>query len=261
MAISRRIKRVIFAILGLIVVVVATPVIAFAITMAGDSPIVDGAALGEHGKQIKDGFVSVGVIDTGSGTVALIDCGDDKQAKAVIAELDRRKLGKDAVKAVFLTHGHGDHTGGCAAFPKAEVYAMAAEKDLIEGRAKSKGPMTKLMGAKDSGLRVTHPLADGDDTVLGDVHITSFALPGHTAGSAVYLIDGVLYFGDGASANKDGKVTPAKYLFSDDQQQDITSLKSLEQKLEPRAAEIKTLEFAHTGTLSGFEPLRAFAKN
>jgi len=144
-------------------------------------------------------------------------------------------------------------------FSKADVYAMAAEKDVIEGRAKTKGPAPKMMGAHDSGVRVSHPLQDGEVVTVGDVLVTAFALPGHTAGSAVYLIDGVLYFGDGASATKDGKVTPAKYLFSDDQKQDIASLETLEKKLEPRAAEIKTLEFAHTSTLTGFEPLRAFA--
>jgi glyoxylase-like metal-dependent hydrolase (beta-lactamase superfamily II) len=258
---SRRIKRVIFSIIGVVVVIVATPVIAFMITMAGDSSIKDGQALGTRGKQIKDGFVSAAVIDTGSGTIALVDCGDDKQAKAIMAELASRKLDKDAVRAVFLTHGHADHAGGCAAFPKAEIYAMAAEKDLIEGRASGHGPVTRFFPAKDSGVKVTHPLADGDDVTVGDVHVTAFALPGHTAGSAVYLIDGVVYFGDGASANKDGKITPAKYLFSDNQAQDIVSLMALEYKLEPRAAEIKTLEFAHTGTLQGFEPLRTFAKN
>jgi glyoxylase-like metal-dependent hydrolase (beta-lactamase superfamily II) len=197
---------------------------------------------------------------TGNGTIALVDCTNDKDAKVIVAELESRKLGKDAVKAIFITHGHSDHAAGCAVFPKAEIYAMAAEKDLIEGHAKGSGPITRFFPAKDSGVKVTHPLADGDDVTVGDVHVTAFALPGHTAGSAVYLIDGVLYFGDGASANKDGKVTPPKYLFSDSQAQGIASLKALEQKLEPRAAEIQTLEFAHTGTLRGFEPLRTFAR-
>ena len=53
-------------------------------------------------------------------------------------------------------------------------------------------------------------------------------------------------------------MTPPKYLFSDDQKQGIASLEALAKKLEPRASEVKTLEFAHTGTLSGFEPLRNF---
>ncbi len=255
-----RIKRVLWGLGGVVLVVVATPVVALAVTWAGDSPVKDGEALGSRAKQIKDGFVTVGVVDVGGGAVALVDCGDDKDAKAVRAELEKRHLDEDAVKAIFVTHGHRDHTGGCAKFPKAEVYAMAAEKDLIEGRVGAKGPMSGVMGAKDVGARVAHTLSDGEVVKVNDVDVTAFAVPGHTTGSAVYLIDGVLYFGDAASASKAGKVTPAKYLFSDDQKQDIESLKALAKKLEPRASEIKTLEFAHTGTLSGFEPLRDFRK-
>lgn len=252
-------KRVALGCGGTIVVLVAIPFVAFAITMSGDAAVHDGEPLGARGKQIKDGFVTVGMVDIGAGNVALVDCGNDKEAKAVIAELDRRKLAPDAVKAIFITHGHGDHTNGCAKFPKAETYAMRAEQDLLEGKAAGKGMMTRFMGAHDSGIRITHALADGDVTTIGDdVQVTAYALPGHTQGSAAYLIDGVIYFGDCASASKDGKVTSPKYLFSDDQKQGDASLRALAKKLEPRAAEIKTLEFAHTGTLAGFEPLKNF---
>jgi len=255
-----RLKRILLGLGAVVVVVVGVPAVAIGITLAGDSPVKDGEALGSRAKQIKDGMVTVGMIDIGGGGVALIDCGNDKDAKAIHAELAKRSLDESAVKAIFLTHGHADHTGGCAKFPKAETYALAAEKDVVEGRAAAKGFLPKLMGAKDVGARVTHTLADGDHVTVGDVDVSVFAVPGHTAGSAVYLADGVLYFGDAASAHKEGKMTPAKYLFSDDQKQDIDALKALAMKLEPRASEIKTLEFAHTGTLSGFEPLRNFGK-
>lgn len=253
-----RIKRVLLGIGGVVLVLVATPIVAFAITMAGDSPVKDGEALGSRAKQVKDGFVTVGVIDVGDKAVALVDCGNDKDANAIFGELKKRNMGESAVKAIFITHGHPDHTLGCAKFPKADVYAMATEKDLVEGKVAAKGMMPKMFGAKDVGARVGHTLQDGDVVKVGDVDVTAFAVPGHTGGSAVYFADGVLYFGDAASGSKDGKVTPPKYLFSDDQKQGIASLQALAKKLEPRASEVKTLEFAHTGTLSGFEPLRNF---
>jgi glyoxylase-like metal-dependent hydrolase (beta-lactamase superfamily II) len=78
--------------------------------MAGDSPQKDGEQLGSRAKQIKDGFSSVGFIDIGDKSVALVDCGDDKEGKAVIAELKRRNLDETAVKALFITHGQsGSH--------------------------------------------------------------------------------------------------------------------------------------------------------
>jgi glyoxylase-like metal-dependent hydrolase (beta-lactamase superfamily II) len=252
-----RIKRVLLGIGGVVVVLLAVPVVAFAVTMAGDAPLKDGEALGSHAKQVKDGYVSVGMIDVGDG-VALVDCGNDKEGKAVIAELKKRNKGESDVKAIFITHGHPDHTNGCAKFPKADVYALATEKDLVEGKVAAKGLLPKMFGAKDVGARVTHALQDGEVVKVGDVDVTAFACPGHTAGSAVYFADGVLYFGDAASGSKDGKVTPPKYLFSDDQKQGIASLEALAKKLEPRASEVKTLAFAHTGTLAGFEPLRNF---
>jgi hydroxyacylglutathione hydrolase len=238
---------------------IATPVAAFMITFAGDAPIEDGATLGSRAKQIKDGMVSIGVIDVSGDELALVDCGNDQEAKALEAELHRRNANDDSVKAIFITHGHRDHVAACTRFSKAEVYAMAGEKDIIEGRAATNGPLPRWFGAFDSGTRVLHTLSDGDKVTIGEVTVEAFALPGHTRGSAAYLADGVLYFGDGASGSKNGELTPAKYLFSDDQKEDIASLKALEQKLESRADEIKTLEFAHSGPLAGFDPLRVFA--
>jgi len=207
-----------------------------------NSPIADGVELVPGVETVKDGFVSIFIIDVAPGKVALIDAGHDASGKAILAALGKRGLTPAAVAAIFLTHGHGDHTAACKQFPGAQVYAMEAEIPTVGDAAK-----------------VDHPLHDGDISDVGDIRVEAFATPGHTPGSAVYLARGVLFFGDSAGASKEGKVMKAVSLFSKDTAGNIASLKSLAARLKPRAAEIKILAFAHTGPLSGFEPLEQFA--
>ena len=207
-----------------------------------NSPIVDGQKVADGVETVKDGFVSLFLVDTGPGKVALIDAGNDKSGKAVVAALGSRGLSPASVVAIFLTHGHPDHVASCKLFPDAQVYALESEVSLIGDAA-----------------RVTHPLKDGEVTNVGDLRVETFAVPGHTAGSAVYLARGVLFFGDSAGASKDGDVRPAVRLFSKDPSQNVASLKALAARVQPRSEEIKELAFAHTGPLPGLKPLLAFA--
>lgn len=228
------------------VVIVALAIGAGAVfysAFAHNRPIVDGQELGNGVETVKDGFVSVFLVDAAPGKVLLIDAGNDKSGKAILAALARRGLGPSAVAGIFLTHGHSDHTAGCKLFPDAQVYARKNEIALVGDAAK-----------------VTQPLEDGSATKVGDVVVETFAVPGHTPGSAVYLARGVLFFGDSAGGSKDGAVMPAVRLFSKDPGENVASLKALSARLEPRAAEVKTLAFAHSGPLDGFGPLAAFAR-
>jgi hydroxyacylglutathione hydrolase len=209
-----------------------------------NSAIVDGQRVVPGVETVKDGFVSVFLVDVGPGKVALVDAGKDASGKAIVAALARRGLGPGSVAAIFLTHGHGDHTAACKVFPDAQVYALQDEVALIGDAA-----------------RVSHPLKDGDVSVVGDLHVEVFAVPGHTPGSAVYLARGALFFGDSAGASKEGVMMKAVRLFSKNSAQNVASLKALEARLQPRAAEIQALAFAHTGPLVGFQPLAAFANS
>ncbi len=206
-----------------------------------NSPIIAGPLV-PGVETVKDGFVSAYVIDVGPGKVALVDAGHDDDARALLAALAARDLTPASVVAIFLTHGHGDHTAGCKRFPSAAVYAMEAEVARVGDAAK-----------------VTHPLHDGEVVTVGDQPIEAFATPGHTAGSAVYFARGALFFGDSAGASKEGVVMKAVGLFSGNSGENVASLVALAKRLEPRALLVKTLAFAHTGPLTGFAPLRAFA--
>lgn len=254
-----RTKRVLIGLGVLVLLILAVPVSIMVSAFGSNSPIPDGVQVTSTARIIKDGFVDVTMLDLENGSVGLVDAGNDPSAKAILAELQRRGLAPEAVSAILLTHGHGDHIAGVKMFPRAEVYALKAEVPLIEGHAAPKGPITKFMPVKPTGIRVAHPLRDGDTFTLGNRHVTVYATPGHTGGSAVYQVDNILYFGDSAGAHKDGKLYPAVGPFSDDAAQNRASLKALAERLRPNAASIQTLVFAHTGTLSGLQPLLDFA--
>jgi hydroxyacylglutathione hydrolase len=235
-------KRVLkWVAVGLLLVVLALAW-GYYLAFGRNRPIVDGQVLAPGVETVKDGFVSVFVLDVAPGVVALVDCGNDKEGKALLGALARRGLGPSAVAAIFVTHGHPDHTAGCHLFPGAPVYALGPEMDLLGNAAK-----------------VLRPLKDGEGTNVGGLHVETFATPGHTPGSAVYLADGVLFFGDSASGGKDGTLHPAVRLFSKEPAQNVASLKALATRLHPRAEEVKVLAFAHSGPLQGLAPLEAFA--
>jgi glyoxylase-like metal-dependent hydrolase (beta-lactamase superfamily II) len=253
-------KRILKIVAVVLVLLIAVPVVALVLTMSRLGSVQDGAVLEGATRVVKDGYVSLYVLDVGPGKVALVDAGVDAEGKALLAELSRRGLTADAVEAIFITHGHTDHVAAAARFPKARVYALAADVPLAEGRGKSLGPLTRLLPQRDTGARVTHPLADGDVIPVGDTTVRVFAIPGHTPGSAAYLARGVLFLGDSADAGKKGQVVQAAYIFSDDMEQNRASLQQLASRLEPFASEVRVLAFSHSGTLTGLEPLRAFAR-
>jgi hydroxyacylglutathione hydrolase len=251
-------KRVLKIAALVLLVLIGAPVALVASAFIGRSAIEDGKELGSTVRLVKDGFVTVGVIDLGGGKVALVDAGNDAEGKAVLAELHRRGLGPEAVEAVLLTHGHSDHIAGCHLFPSASIYALAADVALAEGREGGKGMITKLMPFKPTGVKITRGLADGETLALGSRSVRVFAIPGHTGGSAAYLVNGVLFLGDSAGSSNDGKILAAPWLFSDDPAQNRASLKALGERLKPEASEVKFLVPAHSGVLKGLDPLLAF---
>jgi glyoxylase-like metal-dependent hydrolase (beta-lactamase superfamily II) len=242
-----------------LLVLVAIPALAFYSAFAGNSAIQDGQEMQTTVRLIKDGFVTVGMIDLGDGKVALIDAGNDASGKAILAELARRKLGPEAVSAILITHGHSDHLAAIPLFPDAGLFALEAEVPLIEGKVGMKSPMGRFVGAKPTGISIRRRLTDGEAFIIGQRRAQVFAIPGHTAGSAAYLIEGVLFLGDSAGVKSDGSLAAAPYVFSDDQAQNRASLKTLAARLQPMADEVQFLSPAHTGTAKSLAPLLAFA--
>ena len=224
--------------------------------VGGNTEIIDGATPVPGVRIIKDGFVDFGVVDVGEGHVVLIDAGYDPKGAALLAELARREVGPDAVTAIFFTHGHPDHIAGASLCPNATLYALDADVALVEGREGSHGPIIRMIGAKPTGLHV-HGLKDGAVTTIGARSIRAIATPGHTAGSAAYLVSGVLFLGDSAGMKTDGKLALPPWAFSDDLAKSRASLVALGKMLESEKAAVMAIVPSHTGT-GKFEDLTAF---
>ena len=123
-----------------------------------------------------DNLFYVGRTDVGawvlktSGGLVLFDTLNNRDEAEHIVVAGMRKLGlnPDDLKAVILTHSHGDHSGGMSYFRDRGVRIMVSEADWAQ-LGGAPGP--------ESIIR------DGQVLRLGDTAISFLLIPGHTPGT------------------------------------------------------------------------------
>lgn len=123
----------------------------------------------------------------GSDGVAFVDTafGKDEEQQAYL-ELWKSR-GSPSVKAIILTHRHGDHIGGAARLHESTggpIHAGRVEVEAID--------------AELEGAGVGVPVGDGDSLDLGGATLKFIHTPGHTLGSTCVFLreQGVLFTGD-----------------------------------------------------------------
>lgn len=115
---------------------------------------------------------------------------------------------------VLLSHGHMDHAGGSAQFDRVYLDPLDWELEKWHNTRERRiwdvhhGPGGMPRGVTDDDFLPDReapylPLSEGDDFDLGGVTVKPIAVPGHTAGSLVFLIaeDRVAIFGDACGEN------------------------------------------------------------
>jgi metallo-beta-lactamase class B len=143
-------------------------------------------------------------IETKQGLV-LIDSGLETDALPLRTALDELHVDLKKLRAIFLTHVHGDHCGGAGYLRQAtgaKIHAGEQDAPLIRaGTPKSAFFSTFYMpNHEPHPTEVDVELVGGEKFEFGDVRIEAVAAPGHTPGSTCYLVerDGmrVLFSGD-----------------------------------------------------------------
>ena len=175
-----------------------------------------------------------------SGIVA-IDLGWWGAEKSVRGALGKLGAKPEDVADVFVTHSHRDHVGAWRIVRRSRFHLASAEGDAFTGERRHRGWIprgaerlkpTPLPRRGDVDLR---PFSRDTTFVFGGDTLHAYVVPGHTAGSAVYLFRGTLFLGDAATYTRWGGFGPARRGYSDDARAAARSLAALWARI-PRGA-------------------------
>ena len=127
------------------------------------------------------------ILSVGSDAV-VIDAGDEYE------KIIKAAKGKK-IKAVLLTHGHFDHTGAVKELQKngAKVYISKDEEYMLSD---SYSCLSAPFGFPFNEIKADFTFNDGDVLEIAGISFKIILTPGHTTGSACFLVDDVLFSGD-----------------------------------------------------------------
>lgn len=185
---------------------------------------------------------------TDSGIIA-IDLGWWGHERAVTRALDQIGAKPADVKRVFLTHSHRDHIAAWPLVRRATFTLAADEYPLLVGEAEHLGWMVRAAERLNDtdrpkpGELSVRTFSRDTSLILGRDTLRAYIVPGHTAGSAVYLFRGVLFVGDAATHSALRGFRSAKPQFSDDPKLAADNLGKLWPRLPMRG--IRVLCTAH----------------
>ena len=173
---------------------------------------------------VRDGFVNVYLVKNGDSFIAF-DAGND--CADVAKKMSLLKLDPQKVSAVFLTHTDRDHVAALGVFSRAKIYISAAEKQMIDGTtARSFGFSNHIPGSFTT-------FEDGETVIVGSVSVRAILSPGHTPGSACYLVGGRWLFTGDTLSLRGGKAARFNDFFNMDSKREEDSIRMLARTVNP----------------------------
>lgn len=158
----------------------------------------------------KPGLIAAYLIESG-GEYALVETGPGSTLEALRAAIRDAGVDESAIKKVFVTHIHLDHSGAAGwwaqigatihCHPNAARHLIDPSKLMESARMVYGALMDTLWGRMlpaPAGLVIA--LQDGERVKLGDVEIIAWNTPGHARHHHAFVIGDVCFTGDVAGA-------------------------------------------------------------
>lgn len=172
-------------VIGIFLAILAVLVFLYVFPMFRMNPLESGKIEKTEIIAIKNRINNLFFIPSGDEWIA-IDAGSD--AKAVKQEMEKMSIDGQRVKSVFLTHTDYDHVDSVTLFPNATIYMSEKEEKMIDGSTNrqflKKNSLPKL---SESNKIVWLP--DNEVIDLCEHRMRIIWAPGHTKGSAMYVLD------------------------------------------------------------------------
>lgn len=210
---------------GIVLVILIILVLLYVSPMFFMHPLAGGEIEGTDIIGIKNRINNLFFIPSGDDWI-VIDAGSD--SKSVKQEMERMSIDGAKVRSVFLTHTDYDHVASIVLFPNAAIYMSKQEEQMIDKTTRRQFLKKNSLPQLSNSNKIIW-MTDNEIIDLGEHKIRIIWAPGHTRGSAIYVVDEAYLFTGDAFKVVDGHISVHPYTM--DRKQAWETIQSIKDEL------------------------------